>query len=83
MTIDTMLVEFPRLQREDIFESLSFASQRMQDQYLPLQTAWTMQFLIDENLACSCVKAMQELGYVAVHVSEVGLSGTDDTEIVT
>ena len=39
MTIDTMLVEFPRLQREDIFESLSFASQRMQDQYLPLLTA--------------------------------------------
>lgn len=39
MNIETMLVEFPRLKREDIFEALSFASQRMQEQYLPLQTA--------------------------------------------
>jgi uncharacterized protein (DUF433 family) len=39
MSMDKMLLEFPRLQSEDIFESLSFASQRMQDQYLPLQTA--------------------------------------------
>ena len=39
MSIEMMLVEFPRLKREDILEALSFASQRMQEQYLPLQTA--------------------------------------------
>jgi uncharacterized protein (DUF433 family) len=39
MSIDTMLEEFPRLQRADIYQALSFASQRMQEQYLPLQTA--------------------------------------------
>ena len=42
-----------------------------------------MRFLVDENLACSCANAMRELGYEAVHVSEVGLTSTDDTEIVT
>lgn len=41
-----------------------------------------MQFLIDENLACSCASAMRALGYEAVHVSEIGLNSTDDTEIV-
>ena len=39
MPIETMLLEFPRLQREDILEALSFASQRIQEQYLPLQAA--------------------------------------------
>ena len=42
-----------------------------------------MQFLVDENLACSCASAMRALGYEAVHVSEVGLTSTDDTEIVS
>lgn len=39
MSIDDMLVEFPRLKRADIYEALSFASQRMLDQYWPLQSA--------------------------------------------
>lgn len=39
MSIETMLAEFPRLRRDDISEALSFASQRMQEQYLPLQAA--------------------------------------------
>ena len=39
MSIDTMLLESPRLKIIDIYQALSFASQRMQEQYLPLQTA--------------------------------------------
>jgi uncharacterized protein (DUF433 family) len=39
MSIEVMLSEFPRLKAEDIFMALSFASQRLQEQYLPLQAA--------------------------------------------
>jgi uncharacterized protein (DUF433 family) len=39
MSIETMLQEFPRLRQDDISQALSFASQRMQEQYLPLQSA--------------------------------------------
>ena len=38
MNVETMLEEFPRLHRSDIYQALSFASHRMQEQYLPLQT---------------------------------------------
>ena len=39
MSIESMLEEFPRLKQEDIFAALAFASQRLQEQYLPLQAA--------------------------------------------
>ena len=39
MSFEAMLQEFPRLRQADILECLSFASTRMQEQYLPLQAA--------------------------------------------
>ncbi len=41
-----------------------------------------MQFLVDENMAVSYAKTLRSLGYVAVHVAEVGLTTTEDTDIV-
>ncbi len=39
MTIEEMLKEFPRLQRDDISQALSFAAYHLQDQYFPLSHA--------------------------------------------
>lgn len=39
MNVEKMLQEFPRLKEEDILSALAFASQRLQEQYLPLQAA--------------------------------------------
>lgn len=41
-----------------------------------------MQFLVDENMALSYAKTLRSLAYKAVHVSEVGLTSTDDDDIV-
>lgn len=41
-----------------------------------------MQFLVDENMALSYAKTLRSLGYVAVHVAEVDLTSTEDTDIV-
>ena len=41
-----------------------------------------MQFLVDENMALSYAKTLRLLGYVAVHVAEVDLTSTEDTDIV-
>lgn len=37
-----------------------------------------MQFLVDENMALSYAKTLRSLAYKAAHVSEVGLTSTDD-----
>ncbi len=42
-----------------------------------------MQFLIDENMGLSYANTLRSLGYEAIHVSEVGLTSTEDTDIVT
>jgi predicted nuclease of predicted toxin-antitoxin system len=41
-----------------------------------------MRFLIDENLAKSCAAVLRSLGHEAVHVAEIGLTSTDDEDIV-
>lgn len=41
-----------------------------------------MRFLIDENLGMSFATILQSLGYVAVHVSQIGLNATDDAIIL-
>lgn len=39
MSMEIMLQEFPRLTKEDIYESLSFAASNLQEIYIPLQKA--------------------------------------------
>ncbi|MDX1942570.1 MAG: DUF433 domain-containing protein [Saprospiraceae bacterium] len=39
ISIETMLQEFPRLRKEDIYEALAFAASNMQEIYIPLQKA--------------------------------------------
>ncbi len=39
MTLETMLTEFPRLSKDDVFEALAFAAGNAQETYIPLQKA--------------------------------------------
>ncbi|MFM9948266.1 MAG: DUF433 domain-containing protein [Saprospiraceae bacterium] len=39
MTLETMLNEFPRLSKEDVYEALAFAAGNAQETYIPLQKA--------------------------------------------
>ena len=39
MTYETMLSEFPFLEREDILEALSFSSDMLHESFFPLQEA--------------------------------------------
>lgn len=39
MSVETMMAEFPRLTKDGIFQALAFASNQLQDQYFPIESA--------------------------------------------